>query len=521
MQTLTIVLRCRSMLLWGAAFLFLVLIICAISAAPQDQWSFGTAGYWNEARLAPVAAWLRGYPLYTSASSGIINENIYPPLGALAFAPAAMIGNPLVAVIFGSTLSLLMNLSPGIGALILWSRWVQKSPEIILLGIVLYLGLLLITEGTPYTLFAIHVDAPAIALMLCGVIFYAKWWAFGMPTSLAISAFLLGSVVWAKQLGLPLPFVFLFVTYLIGGIRPALIFSAWSLATLAFWFLLLTPVVVDWRAFLFDILTVPAGHPWLGEVTGGGAEHVRLYLGKSGGFLRQYWLLYLLLLAMVLGLNVCAKQSGDKSLHLSFTLGASSLIAGLAMLPFALLGLVKVGGNVNSAAHSVQPVLFGLVMGSLGLVEVAKKAGVQWNVLAQSVICAWLLVFIAALRPGPETLQYPLSISSALTLTAYEESKSGNVWFPEFPLSSLLATGHFYHFPYGIFDRYLAGKPVSKAQILEGIPTPPFKLKYLQSSYSKADMIPQYLGLSDETIAHGKKTGPWVEIMVQELPRSK
>ena len=44
MQTLTIILRFRAMLLWAVAFLFLVLIICAISAAPQEQWNFGAAG---------------------------------------------------------------------------------------------------------------------------------------------------------------------------------------------------------------------------------------------------------------------------------------------------------------------------------------------------------------------------------------------------------------------------------------------------------------------------------------------
>jgi hypothetical protein len=281
--------------------------------------------------------------------------------------------------------------------------------------------------------------------MLWGVIFYAKWWATGVPSSMAMSAFFLGSVVWAKQLGVPLPFVFLVVTYLIGGLRPALMFSAWSIATLAFWFLVLTPIIVDWHAFLFDVLTIPSSHPWSHQVVGGGAEHIRLYLGQSATFLRHYWLLYLLTFAMALGLNVCAKQSRDKSLYLLFTLCASSLIAGLTMLPMALLGLVKVAGAENSAAHSVQPVLFGLVIGSLGFVEVAKKAGVQWNVAAQSVICAWLLLYIAALRPGPEFLRYPFNITSAHMLIAYKESKSDKVWFPEFPLSSLLASDHFYH----------------------------------------------------------------------------
>ena len=73
--------------------------------------------------------------------------------------------------IAGATLSLLMNLSAGVGALMMWSRGKCRSFEIVLLGSVVYGALLLITGPTNYTLFAIHVDAPAIALMLWGVIF--------------------------------------------------------------------------------------------------------------------------------------------------------------------------------------------------------------------------------------------------------------------------------------------------------------------------------------------------------------
>jgi len=190
-------------------------------------------------------------------------------------------------------------------------------------------------------------------------------------------------------------------------------------------------------------------------------------------------------------------------------------------LPFALLGVVKVGGGANVTSHTLQPVFFGLVIASLGFVEIAKKVGGQWNVVAQSVLCVGL-VLIAALS-GRLVLHWQFNIFSAPMLTAYKESKSDNVWFPEFPLSSLLATGHFYHFSYAVFDRYLAGRPVSRAQILEGIPTPPFKLKYLEGANSRTNafLIPQYLGLSDDTISHGKKTGPWVEIIVQDLPLLK
>jgi hypothetical protein len=67
----------------------------------------------------------------------------------------------------------------------------QKSPqatEVMLWG-VLYLGVLINIASTRYSLFAIHVDAPAIALMLWGVILYAKWWTMRSPRSMAMSAF--------------------------------------------------------------------------------------------------------------------------------------------------------------------------------------------------------------------------------------------------------------------------------------------------------------------------------------------
>src|SRR5262249_24504080 len=110
------------------------------------------------------------------------------------------------------------------------------SREILLLGSVLFFGLLLITEGPQYVLFPVHVDGAAIGLMLWEVIFFARWWTSGTTASLAFSAILLSSVVWAKQLGVPLSPTFLLMALLIRGLRPAIIFTAWSLATLSVWF---------------------------------------------------------------------------------------------------------------------------------------------------------------------------------------------------------------------------------------------------------------------------------------------
>jgi len=502
-----VVRRIETVLLWAVAIMFLVLIVCYVSSAPDSAW--------NDAHLAPVAAWLRGYPLYTPENSGVLVGSNYPPLGFLAFLPAALISHPVPAIITGSLLAFLMNLSPGVGALMLWSRGQRKSRKILLLGGVLFLGLLFM-QGPKFVLFAINVDAPAIALMLWGVIFFARWWTAGTTASLAFSAILLASVVWAKQLGIWLPPTFFLVTLLIGGMRLAIIFAAWSLATLCFWFLVLTPIVVDWQAFFFAIWTFHADHPWKGQITGGALERVQLFLQASVFFLRHYWPLYLLLIAFVLGLKVQSKQSGENSLRFAFTLTASALIAALAMLPFSLLGMVKVGGNWNSAAHSVQPVLFGLIIGGLALVqEMSRKAGLQWNLAAQSLICACLVSVIMFLRPSKEILGYPFSMSALSSATAYNESKTSNVWFPEFPLSTLLATGHLYHYSWALYGIFLAGKTVPARQIAEGIPKTPFTLKFLADNVqgTEASKMISYLKLPAGSLLE-KRVGPWQEVLV-------
>lgn len=507
-RKLEFVRRLKGILLPVAAAVLLAEIVCWVSAAPQSSW--------NDARLAIVAAWLRGYPLYTPENFGVLIGNFYPPLGALAFFPAALINLPVPAIIAGSILAFLMNISPAVGALMMWSRGMQNARELVLLGIVLYVGLLMINDASNMALFAIHVDAPAIALMLWGAIFYARWWTFRSSSSLAISAFLLSSVVWAKQLGIPLPFVFLAVTWVVGGLRPATMFFACSFAAVCFWISVLTPIV-DWHAFIFDIWTVQARHPWVGQASGGALERLTLFVLATGTFLRKYWPLYVLLPVIVMGLDIYSNKSGEKSQRFLVTLTASALIVALTMMPFAVLGLVKVGGSENSAAHSVQPVLFGLLLGGMGLYEIARRSAMQWNVAAQLLICICLVGVIATVRPG--VLSAPYRLSSAPVVTAYNESKNGNVWFPEFPLSTLLATGHLYHHAYSLYAIYLGGQTVPIQQLVDGIPKPPFVLKYRigNPETSEASRMTSYLGLSSASLEQ-KSVGVWQEIWIPHIP---
>src|SRR5262245_49376703 len=59
---------------------------------------------WNGARLAPTFALLYGYRLYYPASEGPVLNNVYGPVGALAFLPATVFRTPTLAILAGGML---------------------------------------------------------------------------------------------------------------------------------------------------------------------------------------------------------------------------------------------------------------------------------------------------------------------------------------------------------------------------------------------------------------------------------
>src|SRR5262249_21568028 len=99
--------------------------------------------------------------------------------------------------------------------------------------------------------------------------------------------------------------------------------------------------------------------------------------------------------------------------------------------------------------------------------------------------------------------------------------------FPEFPLSTLLATGQLYHHGYSIFAIYLGGFTVSTQQLTEGIPKQrPIKLKYLGTE--EADKLTTIMKIppliTTMKIPPGdftqKEVGPWREVLIQKFPPS-
>jgi hypothetical protein len=98
-------------------------------------------------------------------------------------------------------------------------------------------------------------------------------------------------------------------------------------------------------------------------------------------------------------------------------------------------------------------------------------------------------------------------------MTAYNESKTGQVWFPEFPLSTLLATGHLYHHSWSIYAIILAGYTIPAEQIAEGIPKRPFTFKFLVEG-SEDWPASEITSLLNLPAVSQKRVGPWQEVLV-------
>jgi hypothetical protein len=52
----------------------------------------------------------------------------------------------------------------------------------------------------------------------------------------------------------------------------------------------------------------------------------------------------------------------------------------------------------------------------------------------------------------------------------FSRSHPGQIYFPQFPLTILMAEGHLYDFSWGLSDRRAAGHPVSDAQFRKDTP---------------------------------------------------
>ena len=340
--------------------------------------------------------------------------------------------------------------------------------------------LALLTDDTVslrYVSTEIMADTPAlafgtVALALVGRVDGAFQ---GRRAAIAMGACTLAA--WSKQIAVPLLLIPLLWGLCIEGWKSL---ARWLLLSVAVVGAISLPIAVIFapRELYFNTVIVPSQHPLLEKTFPGICQAVLTELDDA-------WSLkaFLALGLVSMGVVLYPRFLGRKATYCDCFLWLPFFLAGLLELPLSALGKVKFGGDVNSLAHilfywSVASVL---LMGGLS---------VQWSQTG------WLLLAIAValgichggrirnLLGGLPTYWDDGTrwekcwIQEQQMVVRYLKSHPGEAYFPWHPLEHLAIDGRMPHFEYGIFDRALAGRPVSISHLRQYIPPNTRRLCY-------------------------------------------
>jgi hypothetical protein len=439
---------------------------------------------WSAARLAPAMIEQAGYKLYHPSNSGPAIGWIYPPVATLAYRPATWIKNVIGAVLAGRFLSLFYFFAPAAWILM---RRMGREPTPLWIRVLLLVTFALVSNFVPalrYNSTEIHADAPALGLAALAVGVMAinpgteGRWQRMLALVLATLA------VWTKQLSAPILLIALPAwAFLTGGVKglfhlivaAVVIGVALSLVFLA---------VYDAPDEIFNILTIPALHPYrVGAVGEGWTLLISLE--------ERYLLLTFLLMFVGTGMSVVRPwQWGDAASEPGETpwwrrleiLRRESwllfLLVGMAELPMAVIGYIKVGGDDNNLGFSVYFLTLGgllalerLIMtrqtDSLSVSSDDRTTWITLGVVGLNLALAILASHQTALAVAPERFTWRHEQAGVIK---YIREHKGEVYFPWNPLEHLAVEGKAYHFEYGVYDRKLAGYPLTMEHFRKFIP---------------------------------------------------
>ena len=447
----------------------LVAALVCVAALVATELAAGLFRPWNDARLAPSAALLRGLPLYLAPGEpGVVWSWLYGPIAPLVYLPAAAAGTPARAV--ATALVATAALVLGSMRLLLARSTRVRGAAFEAAFATLVLGTL-VDPALRGAAFWVHVDAPAVALAALATAALARPVTSGSPESaasvasadpsgssgspdptsaaraIAIGAVASALAVATKQVLVPLPLALgAWLVWTRGradATRFAVIAAATGIAVAA-----LSVAVFGARALWFNLVTIPSAHPWQ---WGGGAAALLRATGESA--LRVVPLLAILALA-----SRAEARSGDGDRCFGCLVDRASprgalVVVGLAMAAAGALTRVKVGAAENAHAFGV---LFLSVAAAGAVVEATGRGTRAAAIGLGAALALGLAVTLPVLRGVPGLVR-ALPDNPETTGVALARSARGTVYFPFHPLVTLHAEERATHVSYGLYDRALAG----------------------------------------------------------------
>jgi hypothetical protein len=401
----------------------------------------------NDHRLAPTFALAHGYRLYYGPEQGPVLSTIYGPVTAFAYAPSLLASTPMAAVRLATIVTIVLFFLPmflmaGKGALGFGWQW-----YVYVLG--LAAALASFSSSLVNSSVLVHADSPALAAGGLACWFSGKSGARA-PWRRALLAGIFAAVaVMAKQnmapLALALALWWLFVSW-----KSALVFAAGGVASLlAIWAGILA-VSTSLEAAWFNWFQIPIHQPY-----------DKTLLFSVFDTLDRSLLLYLLPIGAMLWRSPWRAQLRPLSMLLLWT--------GCWLIPTSVLGRIKAGGSENA----LSPAVYFFALACMFELSAHLYSSPPGSRPPPALLAVALLLGTYAVVKLPENIYSVFKASGQSSIQEvynFSRKHPGKIYFPQFPLTILMAEGRLYDFSWGLSDRRAAGHPVSDAQFRKDTP---------------------------------------------------
>jgi hypothetical protein len=415
---------------------------------------------WNEIRLSRSLALFRGFDIYPGEHElGPIIGTLHPPISHFLFLLAIAIHDPTISIVAGSLLAAIIIFSAVGFALIRHAPPIRGHGAITAASF-LFAGFLIIqSEGTYNIAFSIHTDAAALAFATIACTF-ASCRNRTTTASLWMSAAACALAIASKQTIAPVVLaISLYIAITQGGKRFAQFLLASAVTGCSLLALLLSILPV--RGFLFNTLILAAHRPLKPDYQQTLAGAYRM------GRLEALPALFPLLFLAIWSWN---RAMPDREIRPFFTANPwiVFLMASAVIAPVSFKAIVTVGADVN---HLGFVLYFLFVAAALAIQQYSTDANQVARLSSRIFLATGILVSVA---PGM-TLTVPASLrdlraNTSQTAHTYNLRHPGVAYFPYNPMTSLLTGGKLYDLDFALYDREIAGYPVTLQQLQSGLP---------------------------------------------------
>ena len=415
---------------------------------------------WNEIRLSRSLALFQGFHIYPGEHElGPIIGTLHPPISHFLFLLVVAIRDPTTAIVAGSLLACTVVFSALGFAFVrnvppISGRWAMISASFLFCGF-----LIVESEGTYNAAFSIHTDAAALAFATVACTFASS--RNRMTTaSLWMSAAACALAIASKQTIAPVVLaISLYIAITEGGKRFAQFLLASVVTGCSLLALLLS--ILPARAFLFNTLILAAHRPLKPD-----------YRQILAGTYRMGRLEALPAIFPLLFLAIWSWNNARPRQEIRPFFAANPwilfLMASAAMIPVSMKAIVTVGADVN---HLGFVLYFLFVAAALAIQQYSADANPLARLSSRIFLTTGILASVA---PGmilavPASLR-DLKENTSQTAHTYNLRHPGVAYFPYNPMTSLLTGGKLYDLDFALYDREIAGYPLTPQQLQSGLP---------------------------------------------------